>query len=40
MNENGIAITAGDVLTRGQVAEILYQASCLAEEAPGLAMYQ
>ena len=40
MNENGIAITAGDVLTRGQVAEILYLASCLAEEAPGLAMYQ
>ena len=40
MNENGIAITAGDVLTRGQVAQILYQASCLAEEAPGLAMYQ
>ena len=40
MNENGIAITAGDVLTRGQVAEILYQANCLAEEAPGLAMYQ
>ena len=40
MNENGIAITAGDTLTRGQVAEILYQASALAEEAPGLAMYQ
>ena len=40
MNENGIAITAGDTLTRGQVAEILYQACALAEEAPGLAMYQ
>ena len=40
MNENGIAITGGDVLTRGQVAQILYQASNLVEEAPGLAMYQ
>ncbi len=40
MNENGITIAAGDVLTRGQVAQILYQASKLAENAPGLAMYQ
>lgn len=40
MNENGIALTATDTLTRGQVAQILYQAVQLAKDAPGLAMYQ
>ena len=40
MNENGIELSATDVLTRGQVAQILYQVSQLAEDAPGLAMYQ
>ena len=40
MNENGIELSATDVLTRGQVAQILYQVSQRAEDAPGLAMYQ
>ena len=40
MNDNGICVHAGDTLTRGQVAVMLYQASLLAREAPGLAMYQ
>lgn len=40
MNQNGIALTAGDVLTRGQAAVILYQVSMLAENAPGLSLYQ
>ena len=30
----------GEALTRGQVAQILYQASILAKDAPGLSMYQ
>ncbi len=40
MNENGIPVTAAQVLTRGQAAQILYRVSQLAEEIPGLAMYQ
>lgn len=40
MNDNGININADDQLTRGQVAVMLYQASLLAKEAPGLSMYQ
>jgi len=40
MNENGIAITASQVMTRGEVALLLYQISQMAQEAPGLAMYQ
>lgn len=40
MNENGIALSAAQVLTRGEVAQILYQVSRLAREAPGLQMYQ
>ena len=40
MAENGIALTAQESLTRGQVAKILYQVSQLAEDAPGLQMYQ
>lgn len=40
MNENGIAVNAGDELTRGQVAVMLYQVSRVAENAPGLRMYQ
>jgi hypothetical protein len=40
MAENGIALTAQENLTRGQVAELLYQVSQLAKEAPGLKMYQ
>ena len=40
MNENGIAVTATQVMTRGQAAEILYRVSQMAKEIPSLAMYQ
>ena len=40
MNDNGIAIKGTTTLTRGEVAVILYKASKLAPQAPGLAMYQ
>ena len=40
MNENGITLNYADQLNRGQVAIILYQASQLAKDAPGLSMYQ
>ena len=40
MNENGIALTASQTMTRGQVAKILYQVSKMAQDIPGLAMYQ
>ncbi len=40
MHENGIALTASQVMNRGQVAQLLYQVSCLAKDAAGLAMYQ
>lgn len=40
MNDNGIAINGITELTRGEVAVILYQASRLASQAPGLSMYQ
>ncbi len=40
MNENGIAVTATQELTRGQVSQILYRVSQMAQEIPGLAMYQ
>ena len=40
MAENGIDLSAEAELTRGEVAMILYQAHQLAEEAPGLQMYQ
>ncbi len=40
MNTNGVAMTARQTLTRGQLAQILYQVSKLAEEAPGLQMYR
>ena len=40
MNENGFSLTPAEVLTRGQAAMILYQVSCMAQEAPGLMMYQ
>ena len=39
MEENGISVSAEAVLTRGQVARILYRASKLAADAPGLQMY-
>ncbi len=40
MNENGIAITASQVMTRGEVAMLLYQISQMAEDTGALAMYQ
>ncbi|MCD7859186.1 MAG: Ig-like domain-containing protein [Firmicutes bacterium] len=40
MNENGFAIDAADVLTRGQVAQLLYAVSAAAAAAPGMQMYQ
>ncbi len=40
MNDNGIAINGITQLTRGEVAVILYRASNLAPQAPGLSMYQ
>lgn len=40
MNDNGITMDAEDLLTRGQVAVILYQANLLAKDAPGLSMFQ
>ena len=40
MSDNGIEVFAGEALTRGQVAQLLYQVSLVAEDAPGLQMYQ
>ena len=40
MAEYGIEVDAGGNLTRGDAAEILYQASLLAADAPGLAVLQ
>ena len=36
MADNGIALGASETLNRGQVAQILYQVSQLAENAPGM----
>ena len=40
MNDNGIPVNGTATLTRGEVAVILYRASRLASQAPGLSMYQ
>ena len=40
MADNGIEILAEETLTRGQVAQLLYQISLKAADAPGLQMYQ
>ncbi len=40
MSQNGIALTAEDTLTRGQVAQILYRVSQLAKEAPGMVVFR
>lgn len=40
MNDNGIPVSGTATLTRGEVAVILYRASCMASSAPGLSMYQ
>lgn len=38
LNSNGFALDAGANLTRGATAEMLYQASLLADSAPGMAV--
>ena len=40
LEDNGIQLSANDSLTRGRAAEVLYQASLLATEAPGTEVYQ
>ena len=40
MNASGVVLSAEETLTRGQVAEILYQVSRMAADAPGLQMYR
>ena len=40
MSDNGIQIGADQTLTRGQLAQILYQVSGKTADAPGLKMYQ
>lgn len=40
MSDNGIEVFAGAQLTRGQAAQLLYQVSLIAQNAPGLQMYQ
>ena len=40
MNENGFALTADAAMTRAQVAEMLYQLSCIAPDAPGMAVFR
>ncbi len=40
MNENGFDLTATQVMTRGEVAVLLYQISQMADQIPSLAMYQ
>ena len=40
MSENGFVYPAGEEMTRGQVAQVLYQVSLMAPDAPGLQMYQ
>jgi len=40
LGQYGIDIPAEAYLTRGQAARLLYQASCLADTAPGLQMYR
>lgn len=40
MNQNGIALTATQIMTRGEMAQLLYQISKMATDAPGMQMYQ
>ena len=39
MNENGLRLEAAEVLSRGRIAEILYQVSHMAATAPGMAVF-
>ena len=38
--ENGVELSATDVLTRGDVAQVLYRVSKLALEAPGMTVFR
>ncbi len=40
MSEHGIVLNAADTLNRGQVAQMLYQVSQLALDAPGMAVFR
>ena len=40
MSDHGIALEASELLTRGQAANILYQAARLAPDAPGSAVFR
>ena len=40
LKDNGINLAANEALTRGQVAQTLYQASLLALDAPGMQVFQ
>ena len=40
MAENGVMLSAGDALTRGETAQVLYRISKLAPEAPGMAIFR
>jgi len=40
MNANGMTLSFDETLTRGQAAQALYQASRLAEDAPGMAVFR
>ena len=40
MNENGLMLTADGELNRAQVADILYKAYTLAQNAPGIAVFK
>ena len=40
MSESGIQVSASETMTRGEVAQLLYQVSKLVDGAPGLRMYQ
>lgn len=40
MNANGFALSAEETLSRSQVAELIYQVSCVASQAPGMAVFR
>lgn len=40
MNENGFSFTAEEAMTRSHAAQVLYQVSCIADEAPGMTVFR
>ncbi len=40
MNDNGFVLSAEETLSRSQVAELIYQVSCVAPQAPGMAVFR